>query len=89
MPGQLAWIELVISIVLLLLTIWPFSDYCSGRPLGFDCESWAIFGVNLFAHLGLLGLVSSIFYLTKKIVMPQYVLLLGIVLLMVYWFSNI
>ncbi|MEQ8938371.1 MAG: hypothetical protein RLT30_06680 [Gammaproteobacteria bacterium] len=89
MARSLAWMELTLAIVLLLLAIWTFSGFCSGRALGFDCESWAIFGVNVFAPLGMLALISAIFYLTKKVVMPQYILLLGFVLLMVFWFSNI
>lgn len=89
MIRNLAWIELSISIVLLVLTIWPISGLCSGRLLGNDCESWFIFGVNIFGPLGLLTLVCSIWSLKEISIIPQFVLIAGFSMLMIYWFSHI
>lgn len=73
----LARIELVAGILLLLLAIWPLSGFCSGRPLGNDCESWFIFGVNLFGPAGLLAIVCALWTLRRGSQLPQYLLLGG------------
>lgn len=48
----------VLGLAFLFLTVavWPLTSLCSGRPLGRDCESWLIFGVNLFGPFGLVAL---------------------------------
>jgi hypothetical protein len=84
----IAWIELFISIVFLTLSVWPFSGLCSGRPVGFDCESWAIFGVNFFGPMGLIAFVCSIWSLKKKTLVPQYFLVAGGAVLIIYFFSH-
>ena len=81
----LAWLEIVASIVLFALTAWPFSGFCSGRFIGLDCESQAIFGVNMFGPMAILALSCSVWSLKSKSVMPQYILVFGIVLIMAYW----
>ena len=55
----LAWLEIVASIGLFALTAWPFSGFCSGRFIGLDCESQAIFGVNMFGPMAILALISD------------------------------
>ena len=84
----ISWVEVSLSVFLLALAAWPFSDFCSGRPGGFDCESWAIFGVNLFGPLGLLGLVCSIWTLITQSLIPQYVVIAGLAMLLIYWLSH-
>ncbi len=84
----LAWIEVVASIILLALAAWPFTGYCSGRFMGLDCESQAIFGVNMFAPLGILGAICSAWSLKCKTVMPQFVLLCGFIAIMTYWLAH-
>jgi hypothetical protein len=86
----LAWIELSLSIFspALALCSWPGFGLCHGRPVGFDCESWFIFGVNIFAPLGLLAFVCSIWTLKKRTSVPQYMLVAGSVILMVYLFAH-
>jgi hypothetical protein len=85
MLKQLVWIELLASISLLLLSIWPISGLCSGRPAGFDCESWFIFGVNAFGPLGILLLLCSIWSSKTGLWLPQLILLLGSLLVASYW----
>ena len=89
MLRTLAWLEIVASIMFLALTVWPFSGFCSGRFMGLDCESRAIFGVNLFGPLGILGLSCSAWSLKSKSVLPHYVLLIGFVAIMVYTLSHL
>jgi hypothetical protein len=84
-----AWIELFVSIVFLTLVVWPFSGFRSGRPVGFDCESWSIFGMNFFGPMGLLPFVCSIRSLKKKTLVPQYFLVCGGAMSTVYWFSQV
>jgi hypothetical protein len=84
----LAWLEVVASIMLIALAVWPFSGYCSGTLMGLDCESRAIFGINLFGPLGILGLVIAVWSLKSKSVTPQYILLLGFMTIMIYWFAH-
>lgn len=83
-----AWIEIVASIILLALAAWPFSGYCSGRFVDLDCESRAIFGVNMFAPLGILGLICSAWSLNNQSAIPQYVLLIGFLAIMSYWLAH-
>ena len=89
MLKYLAWTELSISIALLALFVWPLSGYCSGRPMGFDCESWLIFGVNLFAPLGVMAFITSIWALKSRTWKSQYVLLAGFATVMIYLFSHV
>lgn len=84
----LAWMEVVASIVLLALAAWPFTGYCSGRFLGLDCESRAIFGVNMFGPLGILGIICSAWSIKYKTTMPQFVLLCGFIGIMTYWLAH-
>jgi hypothetical protein len=89
MLRYLAWAELSISIALLSLAVWPLTGFCSGRPMGFDCESWFIFGVNIFAPLGIVGFISSIWGLKKRTWKSQYVLAAGFTMVVVYMFLHI
>ena len=81
----LAWVELLLSLPLLGLVFWPLSRWCTGRPLGFDCESWLIFAVNGFGPVGLLALVCSAWTIAKPGVIPQYVLLAGLLAVLAWW----
>jgi hypothetical protein len=85
----ISWVELSSSVFLLALTAWPVSDYCSGRPGGFDCESWYIFGINFFGPLGFLALVCSISGLMTRSLIPQYFLMTGFVMLLIYWLPHV
>ena len=85
----LACVELLISIIAFALGAWPVSGLCSGRPIGFDCESWFIFGVNIFGPLGLLLLVCSIWSLKKRSWVPQYFLLAGCAMIIIFWVSHV
>lgn len=60
MRRSIIWIELAIALVFLALAIKPFLAVCSGRIVGLDCESQAIFAVNLFAPIGLAALAAAI-----------------------------
>lgn len=85
----LAWIEMVVSAMLLAVAAWPFSGYCSGRFMGLDCESLAIFGINMFVPLGFLGMICAAWFFKTKSVTSQYFLLFGFALIMFYWLLNI
>lgn len=82
------WLEMVLAIVLIAIAVWPFSGFCTGRIMAFDCESRAILGVNLFGPLGILMLISAIWTLKKPSVKPQYFLLLGAGVIAIYWLSH-
>lgn len=84
----LALLELIASVVLLALAVWPFSDYCSGRFMGLDCESRPIFGINIFGPLGIVALVCSIWSLKNNSVKPQFLLLVTPFAIMVNWFAH-
>ena len=91
MLKKLAQFELLISILLMAIPFWSLSSFCTGRPLNFDCEAWFIFGVNVFAPVGFLTLVSSVWSLRSKSLLPQYLLLLGFTLVLScwsYWWLN-
>lgn len=85
----LAWIEVVVSVILLAVAVWSFSGYCSGRFMGLDCESRAIFAVNMFGPMGILGLTCSAWSLKRNSVMPQYILFLGLAVIMIYWLAHL
>ena len=80
-----SWIELLVSVPLLLVLPWSFSQGCTGRPLGFDCESWSIFGINLFAPFGLFMLVGSAWSLKSGSWTAQYSIVLGFVVVGAWW----
>ena len=82
MLKALAAIEISASVLLLALAVWPFSGYCSGSVMGLDCESQQIFAALMFGPLGILGLVCAAWSLWKASVVPQYVLLTGILVVM-------
>ena len=84
----LGWLEIMLAIILLALALWPFSGYCSGRFMGLDCESRAIFGVNMFGPLGILAIVCSTWSLKGKSIVPQYVLVFGVMLVIAYWWVH-
>lgn len=84
----LAWTEMVLASFCVAMFLWPLSGFCSGRYAGHDCESWFIFGVNLFLPLGLLVFVGASWSLAKRSWAPQYFILFGSVLVMAYWFSQ-
>lgn len=77
MLRTVAWIEIVLSMMLLALAVWPLSGFCEGKFMGLDCESRAIFGVNLFGPLGLLAFTCSSWSLTSRSVTPQDPLVVG------------
>jgi hypothetical protein len=85
----LGWVELLVSIFFVSLTAWSVSSICTGRVLGNDCESWFIFGINIFGPLGLLGLVCSIWTLKMEQVIPQYMFALGTTTVLIYWLSHV
>jgi hypothetical protein len=85
----LAWLEIVAAMVLLTVAVWPFSGYCSGRFMGMDCESRAIFGVLMFGPLGILALACSTWTLISKSVTPQYVLIFGTLAVVAYWIYHL
>lgn len=82
-------IELVISISLLLLTFLPLSGLCHDRVLGNDCESWFIFGVNIFGPIGISGLVSAAWSYKIKSWRPQYLLLLIAIVVVLQWLGHV
>ena len=84
----LGWLEIMLAIILLALALWPFSGYCSGRFMGLDCESRAIFAVNMFGPLGILAIVCSTWSLKGKSIVPQYVLVFGVMLVIAYWWVH-
>jgi hypothetical protein len=88
MLKTLAWLEMVLAIVLIAFALWPFSGFCTGRVMAFDCESRAILGVNLFGPLGILMFVSAIWTLKTQSLKPQYFLLLGVGVIVIYWLSH-
>lgn len=84
-----AWLEIILAIMLMAFALWPFSGFCVGRIMAFDCESRAILGVNLFGPIGILMLISAIWTLKNQSLKPQYFLLLGVGAIIVYWLSHI
>lgn len=88
MLKTLAWLEIVLAIVLIALALWPFSGFCAGRFMGLDCESRAIFGINLLGPLGILMFISGMWTLKNQSVKPQYLLLLGVGVIAIYWRSH-
>lgn len=85
MLKKLAQFGLLISIALMAIPFWALSSACNGRPLGYDCESWFIFGVNIFAPIGFFALVFSVWSLRSKTWFPQYLSLLAVVLVIGLW----
>lgn len=88
----LSWIELLSSIPLLLIVPWSLSKACTGRPLGFDCESWAIFGINIFGPIGLLMLVGSAWSLKSDAWIAQNIIVMGCAAVgarWLFWYINI
>lgn len=81
----LIWLEIVLSVILLAFAVWPFSGYCSGKFMSLDCESQAIFSINMFGPFGVLCLICSLWSLNGKSVFPQYFLLFGFAVIMLYW----
>lgn len=84
----LSWIELLLSVPLLLVPIWAGLGICDGRPYGYDCESWFIFGVNVFFPIGALGLVCSVWSLKRRYWRPQYGLVAGCFAVTAYWWVH-
>jgi hypothetical protein len=89
MLRPLAWLEFVAAIMFLAVASWPFSGFCSGRFMGLDCESRAIFGALMYGPLGLLLLACSVWSLSIKSVASQYVLILGVITILAYWLFHI
>ncbi|MDX1475204.1 MAG: hypothetical protein R3309_13615 [Reinekea sp.] len=83
-----ACLEMVLAIMLIAIAMWPFSGFCTGMIMAFDCESRAILGVNLFGPLGILMLIGAIWTLKKPSLKPQCVLLLGAGFIGIYWLSH-
>lgn len=82
----LSWIELLVSIPLLLIVPWSLSRACTGRPIGFDCEAWAIFGINMFGPIGLLMLIGSAWSLKSEAWAAQYIIVVGCAAVGAWWF---
>jgi hypothetical protein len=74
MQKSLALFELGCGLPLVALAFWPFSGFCKGRPYGSDCESWAIFGVNIFGPIGLAAIACCVCSLLFKARWPHYFL---------------
>jgi len=85
----LSWIELLLSLPLLLVPIWAGLGICKGRPSGYDCESWLIFGLNIFLPIGSLGLICSVWSLKRGSWRPQYGLVAGVLAVMAYWWLHV
>jgi len=83
MLKTLLWLEIALSTILLALAIWPFSGFCSGRFMGLDCESRAIFSVKMLGPAGILALTCASWSLKRKSVVPQYVLAVGVAAIMI------
>ena len=81
----LVGLEILASLVLVALVLWPFSGFCSGRVLSLDCESRAIIGVNIVAPLAILLFVCAVWSLKVKSFAPQLILMSGIVVACIYW----
>ncbi len=81
--------ELLLSLAFLVLPLWAVSGLCQGRPLGYDCESWFIFGLNFYFPIGLVGLACSIWSLQTGSWRSQPVLLITCLLTTAYWRSNL
>lgn len=88
MLRALALIEILIASLLVALFVFSMPDICNGRLSGHDCEGWFIFGVNLFAPLGLIGLACAILSLVKKSWIPQYFLIFGCMAIAAYWLAH-
>lgn len=84
----LGYVELLLSILALSLALWPVSGLCVDRVYGFDCESWFIFGVNIFAPVGLILLLCSLLTLKLNSLAPQYALASGSLIVMGYWLAH-
>lgn len=69
----LAWLEIGLAVASFGLAAWPRSGFCAGRPLGHDCESWFIFGLNLFAPFGLVALGCGLWSLRTRSPAPHLV----------------
>lgn len=85
MLKRICWIELLLSLGFLLVPVWTLSGLCAGRPLGFDCESWFIFGVNMFSPVGALGVVCAAWSLKRGSWRAQVVLGIGCLAILAYW----
>jgi hypothetical protein len=83
-----AWLEISASLVLLGIAVWFFAGFCSGRFMGLDCESRAIFGVNMFGPIGVLALICSVWSLKTKSVVSQLILAFSVFSIMIYWLSH-
>jgi hypothetical protein len=86
-PRVAAWIEIAFAVVLVIGAIHPFSDWCTGRALGLDCESRAILAVNVLVPLGLLIAACGAWFLKTGSVKSQYTLVLGAAAMLAYWLS--
>lgn len=84
----LSWVELLLSISLLLVALWAGLRICEGRPYSYDCEAWFILGVNLFLPVGSLGLVCSVWSLKRGSWCPQYGFVAGCLAVMAYWWLH-
>lgn len=85
----LAWLEIVAATILFVFAARPFLAGCSGRLLGLDCESWAIWSVNLLGPLAILAWVCSAWSLKSRSAKPQVVLALGGAGIMIYWLLHV
>jgi hypothetical protein len=85
MLRKLSGLAFVAGLVLLGLAYWPISGFCAGRPMGNDCETWFIFGVNMFGPIGLLALACSVWSLKTGSWIPHYALIVGTLVVLGYW----
>jgi hypothetical protein len=84
MLKPLSLIELLLSLGFLLVSIWALSGLCAGRPCRVDCESWFIFGVNMFSPVGALGVVCAAWSLKRGSWGAQVILGAGCLVVMAY-----
>jgi len=89
MLKAISWLEITVCIAILAFAIWPFSGFCSGRFMGLDCESRAIFSVNMYAPVSTLGLICAVCSLKTKSVVPQFILFLGVLAVLLYWVAHV
>lgn len=79
--------ELIASLILLGLAAWPFSGFCTGRLMTLDCESQAIFAINIYVPLAIVGFFCSIWSLTSNSELPHLILLITVLIVIGRWLT--
>jgi hypothetical protein len=78
----LGWIEILVAALLFVASLFPFTRYCEGRLLGLDCESQAIFAMNMVGPLCAFFLLCGIWLLRTRSLASQVVLGVGFAAIM-------